>query len=106
MKRTAVFLCLLFMCVGCSRQETSVSSSASFDPQRNKGLSGRVVSTGALDKEIVIEGTADSVFRVTFEVSWKEAQSSTSIGADMLFQWKDNKLSPFTDDYRQSGGGE
>jgi hypothetical protein len=106
MKTIALFLCGLLLYAGCSSRATSVSATASFNPLRNKNLSARVLPLGDIDKEIAIQGTADSDFQVTVGISCEDGGSGSSAMAEFPLQWKNKKLSPLPEDYRLAGGGQ
>ena len=107
------FICL-FVLVGCSqREETSLTSSASFDAnppnwggaKTNDNLKATILPDGPYDKKVLIKGNATSPFRISMGVSQQRNQSGNSQTAEILLRVKDGKLSPLGDG-EMSGGGE
>src|SRR3990172_11063275 len=105
MNEKNVFLAVLLLLAGCAREASTTSASVSFDAQRNKSLSAQIVPIGVVDKDVVIEGTPDSDFKLIVEVSYAEGDAHSSSGAEISFRYENNKLTP-SNDYIMSGGGE
>jgi hypothetical protein len=102
------FICcvFLFALIGCSQpKETNLTSSASFYALTNDNLKATISPDGPHDKLIVIKGNATSPFQVVVGASLQSDGASSSVGADILFQVEDGKLSPCFDG-EMSGGGE
>ena len=115
MTKVVTLLCGSLLIGGCHGQGspmggcapgTAATAFASFQPMRNKRLSGHIHSTGPLDEVIEIEGVADSPFELTVGVSWKEEDASSSSSAEVGLLWRDNRLSFWPEDGRLAGGGE